>query len=148
MKVFILVFRKSNLQKVTECLFQYQIEYFKKGPEFLKPKTLTELAVTVGMSEGTLSRLVNAKYILTPWGIKPLRYFFSIPVKQEFGDISPTMIKEHIKNCININAEPASDSKIASILEKKEIKISRRTVAKYRKQINIFNSYERKACCV
>jgi len=143
-----LVFRKSNLQKVTECLFKYQNKYFKNGPAFLKPITLTDLSENIGMSEGTLSRLVNEKYILTPWGIKPLRYFFSLPVKQEFGDVSPIIIKEQIKNIIKKNNEPASDSKIAAMLEEKEIKISRRTVAKYRKQINIFNSYERKACCV
>lgn len=138
-----LKYRKTNLQKVAECLFAFQSEYFFKGPEFLKPITITVCAEMLGMSEGTLSRLVCSKYIQTPWGIKPLRYFFSIPIKQEFESLSSTMIKEHIKNMINKSVFQASDKQLAFLLKEREICISRRTVAKYRKQMQIANSYER-----
>jgi RNA polymerase sigma-54 factor len=139
--------RRKTIQKVTEAIFDVQKDFLEKGPESLKPLILKDIADVVGISESTVSRVVNKRYVQTPQGIHELKHFFSSGISTKSGeDASSTSVKEVIKKVIEgeNSKKPLSDKDIESILEKKGFKIARRTIAKYREELNIPPSSKRK----
>ena len=141
-------FRESTLVLQGCAIVKYQLEFFEKGIDFLKPLTRAQVADFLGIHESTVSRISskkNSKYIQTDWGVLPLNYFFSSGVLNSQNEaVSSTVIKTKIQEYIEQSPENAlSDSKLEKILKAEGINISRRTIAKYRKQAGIENSYHR-----
>ncbi|WP_297890483.1 RNA polymerase factor sigma-54, partial [Sulfurihydrogenibium sp.] len=138
--------RRENLKKLVEFLVDYQKEFILNGKEHLKPLTLKDVAKNVGLHESTVSRLVNSKYIQTPNGVIPLKTFFSNKASKESGNISSDHVKYLIKQLIeNENQKkPYSDSDIVNLLKQQGITVARRTVTKYREELNIPDSRKRK----
>ena len=127
--------RKKSLKRVGEGLLKLQIDFFENGKEFMKPLRLKDLALEVGLSESTISRISNGKYLNTVWGTFSIKYFFS---KNINGDLGSRAVKEIIKRIIENSESKLSDEKIRLILKSEGIEIARRTVAKYRQSMNIF----------
>ena len=146
--------RHQTLLKTAAAIVDFQRDFFLKGPGNLSPLTLKDIAERVGVHETTISRISNSKYVQTDWGIFDLKYFFSTAISRT--DSSEKMVsRERVKHMIREIIETEgrdeegkdrhlSDQDITNFLkEKKEIKIARRTVAKYRKELDIASSYER-----
>ncbi len=134
--------RRTTMLKVTNYLVRAQMDYFEKGPGFLRPMVLQDVADAVGMHVSTISRVSNGKYMQTPHGVKELKYFFDSRVGREDGgdDVSARSVKEKITTLIGAEdpGNPLSDQEIADRLSKEEgLRIARRTVAKYRDQLGI-----------
>ncbi|HGE69839.1 TPA: RNA polymerase sigma-54 factor [Candidatus Poribacteria bacterium] len=139
--------RRKTILKVTEAIFEVQKDFLEKGPKYLKPLVLRDVADAVGVHEGTVSRVVNNRYVQTPQGIFELKHFFSSGISTKDGQMtSSTSVKEMIKNLIDTEdpKNPLSDNEIEIILKKKGLNIARRTIAKYRKELNIPPSSKRK----
>ena len=140
--------RQQTLLKVTEAIAKYQEDFFKHGYKYLKPLTLKEIAADIDVHESTVSRATTEKYVQTPKGLFELKYFFSSSVRGEAGGTASSLsVKELIKKLVDEEnkQKPLSDQKIAAILEDQHnIEISRRTVAKYRDELNIPSSSRRK----
>jgi RNA polymerase sigma-54 factor len=139
--------RRKTIVKVTECIVQKQRDFFDKGIEYLKPMILRDVAETVGMHESTISRVTSNKYVHTPRGLFELKYFFNSAIKRGTQeDIASESVKQAIKKIIGDEDErnPYSDQKIVEILAQHDIKIARRTVAKYREMMGILSSSKRK----
>lgn len=138
--------RRQTIYKVVESILKYQIDFFKNGERDLVPLTLKEVAEDIQMHESTISRATNGKYVQTPRGLFELKYFFSSGLSNCSGDISSTSVKAMIKELVEKEnpKKPLSDQQIAKILEDRGTKISRRTVAKYRDEIQIPASSMRK----
>ena len=139
--------RRQTIYRVVECIVQRQHEFLDKGIQYLKPMMLKDVAEETGMHLSTISRVVNRKYAHTPQGVIELRRFFSEGMLNEDGEeVSTRIIKLRIKKLIEEedSREPITDDHIAKILAKEGIKLSRRTVAKYRDQMQIAGSRERK----
>ena len=134
--------RRQTIYSVIESILKFQRDFFEKGEIGLKPLTLREVAEDIDMHESTVSRATNGKYVQTPRGLYELRYFFTSGVSGSKGDISSTGIKALIKKLIDEedSKKPYSDQRIADILKERGIKISRRTVAKYRDELEIPSS--------
>lgn len=132
--------RRQTLMKIMRTIFEKQHEFFEFGPRALKPMIYKDIADEIGMDISTISRVVNGKYVQSPQGIHELKYFFSEGLTTDGGtEISNKHIKELIKEIIENEPKkkPFSDDKIAKILQDKGIHIARRTVAKYREQLQI-----------
>ncbi len=139
--------RRKTIVKVTECIVEKQREFFDKGIEYLKPMILRDVAEAVGMHESTISRVTSNKYVHTPRGIFELKYFFNSAIRRENADdIASESVKQAIKKIIGEEdpKNPHSDQKIVEILAQQDIKIARRTVAKYREMMGILSSSKRK----
>ncbi|MDQ1316938.1 MAG: polymerase sigma-54 factor, partial [Candidatus Poribacteria bacterium] len=139
--------RRKTIHKVAEAIFDVQKDFLEKGPEYLKPLTLKDVADVVGVHEATVSRVVRSRYAQTPQGIFELKRFFSSGISTGDGKMaSSTSVKEIIKNVINSENQkkPLSDDEIVKILNKKGFKIARRTINKYREELNIPPSSKRK----
>jgi RNA polymerase sigma-54 factor len=139
--------RNETLLKVATKIVEYQIEFFERGDEGMKPLVLHDIAEAVGMHESTISRVTTQKYMHTPRGIFELKYFFSSHVSTDSGgECSSTAIRAMIKKLIaeENTRKPLSDNKIATMLGEKGIQVARRTVAKYREAMMIPPSNERK----
>ncbi|MTI66390.1 MAG: RNA polymerase factor sigma-54 [Firmicutes bacterium] len=138
--------RRMTIYNVVKSLLKFQKDFFEKGKMSLKPLTLKEVAEDIDVHESTVSRATNGKYVQTPRGIFELRYFFSSGVKGKSGEVASTSVKTMISEMIESEnpKKPLSDQKIADNLKEKNIKISRRTVAKYRDELNIPSSTRRK----
>lgn len=134
--------RRQTMYNVTESILKFQREFFDKGTKYLKPLVLKDVSEDIDVHESTVSRATNGKYVQTPRGLFELKYFFSSGVQKGEEGVSSTSIKSTIKDLIdNENRKkPLSDQKIADKLKEKNIKISRRTVAKYRDEIGIPSS--------
>jgi RNA polymerase sigma-54 factor len=135
--------RESTLIRVTRTILEEQREFFEKGPKHLKPLTLKDVSTSIGLHESTVSRITSSKYVQTPFGVFPLKYFFSNPIPASGNkEYSATSIREMIKDIIQNEAvkKNLSDQKIADLLAQRGIKIARRTVSKYRKSLNILPS--------
>jgi RNA polymerase sigma-54 factor len=132
--------RQRTIFKVMESILRFQRDFFEKGPEHLRPLILKDVADDIEMHESTVSRVTSNKYTHTPQGIYELKYFFSTAIPREGHD---SMASESIKTIIRrMIAEedkksPLSDNAISLKLGEKDIKIARRTVAKYREQLKI-----------
>jgi RNA polymerase sigma-54 factor len=139
--------RRQTIYRVVECIVQRQREFLDKGVQYIKPMMLKDIAEDIGMHLSTVSRVVNRKYAHTPQGVIELRRFFSEGMLNEDGEeVSTRIIKLRIKKMIEDedSRKPTTDDEIAKILGKEGIKLSRRTVAKYRDQMQIPGSRERK----
>ncbi len=133
--------RQNTLQKTMQAIFIYQLDFFKTGDETkLKPMILKDIAEKTNLDISTISRVANSKYIQTPYGIFPLKFFFSEGMENDQGEeVSTRKIKKILKEAIeNENKQkPLTDEKLAQVLQEKGFKIARRTVAKYREQMGI-----------
>ncbi|TXJ12808.1 RNA polymerase factor sigma-54 [Brachyspira aalborgi] len=129
--------RKKSLKRVGEGLLKLQIDFFENGKEFMKPLRLKDLALETNLSESTISRISNGKYLNTVWGTFSIKYFFSKNIKAINGELGARAVKEIIKRIIENSNAKLSDEKIRLILKSEGIEIARRTVAKYRQSMNI-----------
>jgi RNA polymerase sigma-54 factor len=139
--------RRRTMVKVMECIVRKQREFFEKGTEFLRPLTLQQVASEINMHESTVSRVTTNKYVQTPRGVFELKFFFSSSLGTADGnEISAKSAKDKIRRIIENedSLNPLSDQKIADTLKKGGLNIARRTVAKYREQLNILPARMRK----
>lgn len=138
--------RRMTIYKVVESILKFQKDFFEIGERGLKPLTLNEVAEDIQMHESTVSRATNGKYVQTPRGLYELKFFFSSGLTTSGGEMSSTSIKSMIKDLIEQEnpKKPYSDQKISDILKAKGINISRRTVAKYRDELEIPSSTARR----
>ncbi len=139
--------RRQTIYRVVECIVSRQRDFLDKGVEHIKPMMLKDIAEDIGMHLSTISRVVNRKYAHTPQGVIELRRFFSEGMLNEEGEeVSTRILKLRIKKMVEEEdtKSPLTDDQIAKILIKEGIKLSRRTVAKYRDQMSIPGSRERK----
>lgn len=138
--------RRDTIKKVVTSILKFQKDFFEEGDQALKPLTLQEVADDIEMHESTISRTTNGKYVQTPQGVFELKYFFTTGLNASGGDKSTTSIKSIIEELVSEEDEtkPYSDQKISDQLKEKGIKISRRTVAKYRDELGIPSSTRRK----
>ena len=139
--------RRENLLKTIKFLVNFQAEFLRKGKKYIKPLTLKDVASELGLHESTISRIVSGKYIQTENGLISLKSFFATKLSSTNGDVSTEKVKDMIKEIIENEdkAKPLSDDKISKFLKEKfGIKIARRTVAKYREEMGIPSSKERK----
>jgi RNA polymerase sigma-54 factor len=139
--------RRQTMLKVMNFIVDRQREFFEKGVEFLKPLTLREVADVINMHESTVSRVTNEKYVQTPRGLLPLKFFFSSGLTTTTGeDASARAIKAQIQKLVgDENAtNPLTDQQIVELFDHKGVKIARRTVAKYRDQLGILPARMRK----
>jgi len=139
--------RRKTIVKVTECIVEKQHDFFDKGIEHLKPMILRDVAETVGMHESTISRVTSNKYVHTHRGTFELKYFFNSAIRRDHqNDIASESVKQAIKGIIGGEdpKAPLSDQRIVEILAQDDIKIARRTVAKYREMLGILSSSKRK----
>jgi len=140
--------RRQTIYRVVECIVRRQQQFLDKGVQFIKPMMLKDVAEDTGMHLSTISRVVNRKYAHTPQGVIELRRFFTEGMLNEEGEeVSTRIIKLRIKKLIEEedSRNPITDDQVVKILAKEGIKLSRRTVAKYRDQMSIPGSRERKA---
>lgn len=139
--------RKNTILKIAEEIVYIQKDFFEKGPKYIKPLRMKDIAERVGFHESTISRGVNGKYMLTPFGLYEFRYFFSSALETDDSECtSSTSIKKIIKDTIKSEnkKKPLSDEHISKILKEKGISVARRTVAKYREELGIASSSKRK----
>ncbi|MDR2442513.1 MAG: RNA polymerase factor sigma-54 [Deltaproteobacteria bacterium] len=139
--------RQRTIYRVTESIFKFQRDFLDKGIEHLKPLVLRDVALDINFHESTISRVTTNKYVDTPRGVFELKYFFDSPINRFHGDsLSSESVKNRIKNIIGGEdpKKPLSDQKIVEILQGSNIKIARRTVAKYREILGLGSSAERK----
>jgi RNA polymerase sigma-54 factor len=139
--------RKQTIYKVCERIVERQRDFLDKGVEYIKPMMLKDISEDIGMHLSTVSRVVNGKYAHTPQGVIELRRFFTEGMTNDDGEeVSTRIIKLKIKKMIEAEDphEPMTDDQIAAILAKEGQKLSRRTVAKYRDQMKIAGSRERR----
>lgn len=140
--------RDATLLRVGKAIVEYQKEFFTRGPKYLAPLALKDIAVEVDLHEATISRITTNKYIQTEYGIFELKHFFSNSVPKSSSDgrtFSKEGVKEVMREILGIKGASGhlSDQKIADLLERRGIKLARRTVAKYRKEMDIMSSYDR-----
>ena len=138
--------RNHTLLRVTRAIVEFQRPFFMNGPKHLAPLTLKDIAQELGLHETTVSRTANSKYMQTEWGIFELRHFFtnSISGTGSGGSrFSKAGVKERIKEIIKSEDKHFSDKDIVELLEKTGIRLARRTVAKYRSELNLGSSFDR-----
>jgi RNA polymerase sigma-54 factor len=141
--------RNRSLVRVTRKVVDHQREFFRSGPKQLRPLTLRDVAEEVDLHEATVSRIVNGKFVQTEWGIYELRHFFTNSISgagSRGSQYSKAGVKEVVREIIEAErpgGKRLSDSRIAAILAERGIKIARRTVAKYRGELDIESSLER-----
>ena len=140
--------RNKTLVKIATVIVEFQRNFFMKGPKYLVPLTLKDVASEVEVHETTVSRISNAKYMQTEWGIFPIKYFFtnSISGPGSGGSrFSKGGVKEIIRELLEnyTSGKHLSDQKISDLLKLQGINIARRTVAKYRSELSIDSSFER-----
>jgi len=138
--------RNETLIKTCRAIVDFQREFFRKGPKYLIPLALKDIAKEIGVHEATVSRVTSGKYIQTEWGIFELKHFFSNSVAGSApggGRFSKEGVKEMIKEIVQGEAGKLTDEKIVAALAEKGVKIARRTIAKYRKELDIMSSHHR-----
>jgi RNA polymerase sigma-54 factor len=139
--------RRQTMLKVTNYIVDRQRDFFEKGIQYLKPLTLREVAEHIGMHESTVSRVTNEKFVQTPRGVLPLKFFFSSGLSTTGGeDVSARGIKDQIQKLVEGEdpKSPLTDQAIVSILSDQGVNIARRTVAKYRDQLGVLSARMRK----
>ncbi|MBU0731118.1 MAG: RNA polymerase factor sigma-54 [Proteobacteria bacterium] len=139
--------RQRTIYRVVESLVKFQKDFFERGVAHLRPLVLRDVAEDIEMHESTISRVTSNKYVHTPQGIFELKYFFNSSIEQKDGDaLSSESVKNRIRSIIQEenSDKPLSDNAIAEIFQKEDIRLARRTVAKYREQIGILPSKYRK----
>ncbi len=139
--------RQKTIYLVMESIIKFQREFFEKGIAYLRPLILKDIAEDIQMHESTISRVTTNKYAYTPQGLFELKYFFNSSIERTGGaSMASASVKEKIRLLIENEDpnDPLSDDRIAGILKESNIQIARRTVAKYRKVLNILPSNKRK----
>jgi RNA polymerase sigma-54 factor len=139
--------RRQTMLKVMHFIVDRQREFFDKGIEFLRPLTLREVAEVVGLHESTVSRVTSDKYVQTPRGVLPLKFFFSSALSTTGGeDVSARGIRAQIAKLVGDEnpKQPLTDQEIVHVLQRAGINIARRTVAKYREQLGVLPARMRK----
>ena len=139
--------RKQTIYNVVSAVVKYQIDFFEEGHKHLKTLTLKQIADEVGIHESTVSRSINGKYLQSPRGVFEIKYFFTSGVSGNSGEgIASESIKTFIKEIVEDEdpKAPLSDQTMVEILAERGIDISRRTVAKYRDEMNLPSSSKRK----
>ena len=139
--------RNRTIYRVAESIVKFQREFFDKGIEHLKPLVLRDVAADISMHESTISRATTNKYMFTPQGIFELKFFFSTGISKGDGNVMSSLsVQQMIKEIVNDEdgKRPLNDQEIAERLKAKNINIARRTVAKYRKGMNISATTMRK----
>ena len=139
--------RRLTLYKVVNCIVEFQQGFFDNGVRYLKPLNLKQIAKKIDVHESTVSRATNNKYVQTPQGVFPLKFFFANGVDNCFGDgVSSESIKKMLLEYVaNENSiKPYTDQQLANMLKSRGIEISRRTVAKYRGELGITSTSKRK----
>lgn len=139
--------RQRTIYKVATSIVRQQRAFLDYGIDHLRPMVLRDVAEDIGMHESTVSRVVSNKYVHTPRGLFPLKFFFHSGIDREYGgDISSLTVKRKIQQLIQDenSHKPLSDSELMRILNREGIQIARRTVAKYRDELGIPSSTERK----
>jgi RNA polymerase sigma-54 factor len=139
--------RRQTMLKVMNFIVDRQRDFFDKGVQYLKPLTLREVAEVIDMHESTVSRVTNEKFVQTPRGVFPLKFFFSSGLSTTSGeDVSARGIKAQIEKLVADEdpAHPLTDQAIVNILKDEGIQIARRTVAKYRDQLGVLSARMRK----
>ena len=138
--------RNHTLLRVSRAIVEFQRSFFSYGPKFLAPLTLRDIAGELGIHETTVSRTANGKYIQTEWGIFELRHFFTNSINgigSGGSRYSKGGVKEMIRELISTEERNFSDQEITKILSMRGINLARRTVAKYRKELDLDSSYRR-----
>ena len=133
--------RQDTMQRTMDAIVKFQREYFLDGDDTkLKPMVLRNIAEATGLDISTISRVVNSKYVQTPFGIYPLKHFFSEGLVTDSGEeVSTREIKKILQQSVEVEdkSKPLTDEELVDLLTAKGYKISRRTIAKYRSQLNI-----------
>jgi len=140
--------RGQTIVKITEYILEKQGDFFEHGHMSLVPLTLKDVAQTIDRNESTISRAVTNKYMDTPSGLFPLKFFFSQGVSANgSGAIASRSIKEEIKELIESEntTSPLSDQTIQDYFKRKDVNIARRTISKYRHTLRILPSHLRKS---
>src|SRR5215204_502611 len=139
--------RQKTIHKVATSIINFQRDFLDLGIEHLRPLVLRDVANDIGMHESTVSRVVNNKYMHTPQGVFEMKFFFHSGISSSYGDaVSSVTIKNRIKKIIEGEdpKKPLSDSKIVNILQREGLMLARRTIAKYREELKIPTSNQRK----
>ena len=139
--------RRQTMLKVMNFIVDRQREFFEKGIEYLRPLTLREVAEVINMHESTVSRVTNEKFVQTPRGVLPLKFFFSSALSTASGeDASARSIRAKLEKMVaeENTARPLTDQQIVHLFQEQGIQIARRTVAKYRDQLGILPARMRK----
>ena len=139
--------RNQTLLKVAHAVVEFQRAFFAEGPKRLAPLTLKDVADEIGVHETTVSRIANRKYVQTDWGVFELRYFFTNSISgagSRGSSYSKEGVKQVIKEIIESEEAALSDRDIMDILAKRGIKLARRTVAKYRGELDLGSSFGRR----
>jgi RNA polymerase sigma-54 factor len=132
--------RKITMLSVMQAIVEKQSDFFAKGPSHIRPLIMREIADIINMDISTVSRVANGKYVQTDFGIFELKYFFTERIQTDDGEeVSTRKVKERISEMIESESpdKPMSDEKISQILTSEGFPVARRTVAKYREQLNI-----------
>lgn len=143
--IFQIQVRNQTLYRLAQVLLTWQQDFFLFGPQYIKPLTQKEVAAQIGVHETTVSRISTAKWIDTDWGIIPVKKLFSNAVGEEGAELSKQAAKETIRQILEEHQgeKALSDQKISDILKERGISVARRTVAKYRNELNIDPSFIR-----
>jgi RNA polymerase sigma-54 factor len=139
--------RNQTLIRVAAAVLRFQHRFFIEGPKHLAPLTLGDIAKELDVHETTVSRTANGKYMQTEWGIFEIRYFFTNSISgtgSNRSEFSKSSVKEIIREIIEAENRLLSDQDISDLLRQKGIALARRTVAKYRKELDMGSSYARK----
>jgi RNA polymerase sigma-54 factor len=139
--------RQRTIHKVATSIIHFQRDFLDHGIEHLRPLVLRDVANDIGMHESTVSRVVTNKYMHTPQGVLEMKYFFHSGISSSYGEsVSSVTIKQRIKKIIEgeDGRKPLSDSRIVSILQQEGLVLARRTIAKYREELKIPTSNQRK----
>ena len=139
--------RQQTISNIAHQIVKRQGEFFEKGSSYLKPMTMVQIADAVGVHETTVSRAISGKYMATPQGVFDMKYFFTPGYQTATGEsMSNTSVKEAIMDLVKDEDgnSPLSDKEIVEILSERGIPIARRTVAKYRTELNILPSNMRR----
>jgi RNA polymerase sigma-54 factor len=139
--------RKQTITKVCYCIVARQYDFLEKGIDYLKPMMIKEVAEEIGVHPSTVSRAVASKYAHTPQGVFELRYFFSESVQgPEGGNTSLLILKRRVKKLIDEEdpSRPLTDEQLTRILQSQGIQVTRRTVAKYREDMRIPSTHQRR----
>jgi RNA polymerase sigma-54 factor len=139
--------RQKTIHKVATSIINFQRDFLDNGIEYLRPLVLRDVANDIGMHESTVSRVVTNKYMHTPQGVFEMKYFFHSGIASSYGEaVSSVTIKQRIRKIIEQEdgRKPLSDSKIVNMLQKEGLDLARRTIAKYREELKIPTSNQRK----
>jgi RNA polymerase sigma-54 factor len=139
--------RQRTLRKVTQSIVKFQREFLDRGLPHLRPLSLRDVGEDIGMHESTISRVTTNKYVETPQGLFELKFFFHSGIASGDGEmVSSVSVKKMIQDILAAEdaAKPQSDQEVAQALQKRGLTIARRTVAKYREELGILPSHQRR----